>query len=132
MFVCNKHMYINILTWWYKRAGRERISSIARQARARWQMVNNLTLGINATNAGTRVHTVKILAGACAWTISIDGTFRPAGNVWVAEIFWDALAGGGSGTVAANGVVSARGWVAWVYNFCWGRCYNKKDYYYQM
>ncbi len=127
MFVCNKHMYINILTWWYKRAGRERISSIARQARARWQMVNNLTLGINATHSRTRVYTVKVLAGARAWTISIDGTFRPAGNVWIAKVFWDALAGGGSGTVAANGVVSAGGWVARVYYFCRGRCYNKKD-----
>ena len=90
-------------------------------------MIDYLTLGINATDTGTRVNTMKILACARAWAVSIDGTFRAAGNVWVAEIFWDALAGGGSGTVAANGVVSARGWVAGIYYFCRGRGCNKKD-----
>ena len=83
-------------------------------------MVDNLTLGIDATHTRTGVHTVQILTGTSAGTISIDGTFWPAGNVGIAEILGDTLAGSSSGTVAANGIVAAGCWVARVYYFC--RC----------
>lgn len=83
-------------------------------------MVDNLTLGIDATHTRTRINTVQILAGTGAGTISIDGTLWPAGNVRIAEILGDTLAGSSSGTVAANGIVAAGCWVARVYYFC--RC----------
>ena len=70
-------------------------------------MIQNIALCINTTSSWTRINTLVALASFVGRTVGINDAFRPAGNVRIAKVFWDTLAGGGSVALAAHGVRSA-------------------------
>lgn len=77
-------------------------------------MVNNPAFRIDSAQAGTGIHTPQLLACLVARTLRIDRAFRSARHVGVAEILGDARAGGGSVSVRAHRVLTARRGVAGV------------------
>lgn len=98
----------------------ERISRKSRHATARRQMINNLTLCISCTSAGTRIRAFVIDAGPVWRTVRVQSTLRPATFVRISYKFRNACARSGSILFFANRVWSARGWHARVNGF-WTR-----------
>ena len=87
-------------------------------------MIGHLAVSITATQTRARVHTLKVPTLFGCWAVSVYNTFRAAGNIWIAIIFWDTLTGGRAVTLTTNCIGSARCWVAGINNFsrrwrCW-------------
>lgn len=111
-----------MLTGRYGVACSEGVASVARDTGAGGQVVDDAATRIHPAHARTRVHAVQVLACFGARTVGIYGAFRPACHVGVAKILGDATACCCPLSFCANGILSARGWVARVYNFGW--CYS--------
>ncbi len=105
----------------------EGISNVSLNTRAGSNMVDHLALSIDTTQARAWVNTMQVPAGTCRRTICIDCTFRSACNVWISKIVLDACASGSSVAILAQGILTARRWVARVRTLGWDYwCWNYK------
>ena len=77
-------------------------------------MIGNLAVGIGATETWAWVNTMKISALFCSWTVCIDDTLRPTGNIGVSKVVWDTLARSCSVPLIAHSIAAAWRWVAGV------------------
>ena len=79
-------------------------------------MIDHRTVRIDAAlRLWTRVHAVQVLTCLIGRTFSVDGTFWSACYIRVAKIVGYARACGCTGSGPADGVLSARRWVARIY-----------------
>ena len=80
-------------------------------------MVDHPTVSVDATQAGTWVHTFHVLTSLVGWTFWIGCTLWSTGYVGISKVFRNTLTGSSSVPVLANCIGSTRGGVAGVNNF---------------
>ena len=115
------------LTYRSETTSGEGISNVSLNTRAGSNMVDHLALSIDTTQARAWVNTMQVPAGTCRRTIRVDCTFRSACNVWISKIVLDACASCSSVTILAQGILTARWWVARVRTLGWDYwCWNYK------
>ena len=115
------------LTYRSETTSGEGISNVSLNTRAGSNMVDHLALSIDTTQARAWVNTMQVPAGTCRRTIRVDCTFRSACNVWISKIVLDACTSGSSVAILAQGILTARRWVARVRTLGWDYwCWNYK------
>ena len=102
------------------------VSDVTLQTRTFWNMIENITDGIDSAGSRARVFALGIDAGQAGRAISVEDALGSAGQVGVTEKPWQTFAGGCSAKLGAFGVVSTRGWVAGADLWFRGRCGWKK------
>ena len=105
-----KSTYINQfrkkkLTRWSS-AGGEWISNVTLVADTDRYVVGHLAVGIAATKARTRVHTLEVPTLLGGRAVSVDDTFRSTGHIGVSKVVGNALAGGSPLPVIADSIGS--------------------------
>lgn len=95
-----------------KRACRQRVATVAGQARTGRRMVHHPAVRVDAARAGARVAALVVDAGAGAVTVRVGNALGPAARVRVARVLRQARARPGAVALAANRVGAARRRVA--------------------
>ena len=103
--------------WWRSSAGHERIPDVSLVAHADGKVVGNLAVCIAAAEAWTGVDTVEVSTLFVCRAVSIDDTFRSASHIRVAKVVGDATTSSSSPLLAADSVVTAWRWIAWIDHF---------------
>ncbi len=104
-------------------AGGERIANVAGITCALRQMIADGALRVGAAYAGTRILALLLDTRQGRGTLRVDGAFRFAFNVWVAEQAGQAGTAGSSRALPTFGVDTAWRWSARIDDFwSWGGC----------
>ena len=108
----------------FQTAASEGISDISRQTGADRIVVDDATLGVEATDSGTGIDTVLVDTGEAGDAVAVDDTLRSAAAVGVAEVVWPTATDTGAAahlsvSIGTTGVGIAG--ISW-----WWRSYNKK------
>ena len=100
--------------------GGERVPDVSLVADADGDVVGHLAVGMAAAEARAGVDTLGVAARLGRGTVGVDDALGPAGDVRVAEVLRDALAGGRVVATVADGVGAAGRRVARVHDLCRG------------
>ena len=74
----------------FQTAASEGITDISRQTGTDGVVVDDATLGVEATDSGTGIDTVLVDTGEAGDAVAVDDTLRSAAAVGVAEVVWPA------------------------------------------
>ena len=93
----------------FKTAASKWVSNVSRHTGTDRIVIDDPTLGIEATNSGTRINTVLVDTGLGGGTVRVDHTLRSAATVGVSEVFWSTAAD--TGTATDSGISIGPTWV---------------------
>jgi hypothetical protein len=88
----------------------EWISSVARYACARWQMIDDLANGVQTAGSRARIFAFVVYARKTGGAIRVQHTFRSTTLVRISKVIRDASASAGSVLFFAYSVSSTRTW----------------------
>ena len=91
------------LTWWNPTGG-EWIADVPLVTHTDGNMVGNLAVGVGAAQARAWINTLQVPALLGVGAVSVDHTFRSAGNIWVSKVVRNTLARGSSLSIIAHGI----------------------------